>query len=128
MGLSEASESSRSVTTGLPLELDDEDAAEAKAAKEAEAHAQAWSVRMESLIAAREEVSSVDADVNLAIGDSRDLQCQIVELKELLQTERAQHAATRREALQALTVLGHTGPASVPVDDVVHAKDEEHDS
>ena len=30
--------------TGLPLELDDEDAAEAQAAKEAEVHAEAWSM------------------------------------------------------------------------------------
>ena len=36
---------------GILLELDDEDAAEAQAAAEAAAHEQAWSVRMEAVIA-----------------------------------------------------------------------------
>jgi hypothetical protein len=72
---------------------------------------------MESLMAAKEEeVSVADADAN-AVDESERLRNQVASLKDMLQAERAQHAATRREALQALTVLGYTGAVGLATDE-----------
>jgi hypothetical protein len=45
------------LSTGIPLQLDDEESALAKASAEEEAEVQAWSVRMEAVVAAKQTTS-----------------------------------------------------------------------